>query len=186
MSLRIELFAGMLIGLVAAALVGLVIREVAKGRLRPASDTHRILLPFTGEALSIGVLDAAIRLATAEHATLVPCYLARVPLRLPLTATLPRQGAVAVELLEAIEQRALRAEVPVDARVQRGRTAQHALQSLTDRENYYRMVLPAASGTYDGLDATAIAWALENAPGEIIVLRAGEQEQKPRRRGFWP
>jgi hypothetical protein len=90
-----------------------------------------------------------------------------------------------VELLEAVEQRALRAGVPVDSRIVRGRTGQHALQTLTECEKYYRMLLPAASGTEDGLDAPAIAWALDHAPGEIIVLRPGSEAPARRRIPRW-
>jgi hypothetical protein len=106
-------------------------------------------------------------------------------MRLALDAAIPRQGAIAVELLEAIEQHALRAGVPVDSRIARGRTAQHALQELTEHENYYRIVLPAASGIEDGLDATAIAWCLDHAPGEIVVLRPGGDAPKRMRYPRW-
>ena len=54
--------------------------------------TRRILFPFIGGALSKRALDAALRLASAEDATVVPIFLARVPLHLPLDAPLPRQS----------------------------------------------------------------------------------------------
>ena len=53
--------------------------------------------------------------------------------------------------------------------------------ALVTKERYYRMVLPAASGIEDGLDAGAIAWALDFAPGEIVVLRPGSQAPARRR-----
>lgn len=176
-----DVLIGVIVGVFVAVAVDYARRAYVKKRLRPPSKDRRILLPFVGKGVSYGVLDAAIRLADAEQATLVPCFLARVPLRLSLSATLPRQGETAVEMLEAIEQRALRAGVPVDSRIERGRTAQHALQSVTEKERYYRMVLPAASGIEDGLDAGAIAWALDFAPGEIVVLRPGSQAPARRR-----
>ncbi len=49
----------------------------------------RILFPFLGSDLSSRALEAALRLAAAEEATLVPAYLARVPLNLPLESPLP-------------------------------------------------------------------------------------------------
>ena len=53
-------------------------------RRRPRLDrrdrARRILVPFTGGALDPTVLDAAIRIARAEDATLVPAYLIVVPL----------------------------------------------------------------------------------------------------------
>lgn len=176
---------GVIVGILVAVGADQLRRAAIKRRLRPADKYRRVLFPFVGSAISYGALDAAIRLANADQATLVPVYLARVPMRLSLDAAITRQGATAVELLEAVEQRALRAGVPVDSRIVRGRTGQHALQALTESENYYRMVLPAASGTEDGLDAPAIAWALDHAPGEIIVLRPGSDAPARRRFPRW-
>lgn len=176
------------VGLVAGVLVALLTERLRRRKSvqsRGARNSRRVLFPFVGRSTSNGALDAAIRLASAEDATLVPAFLARVPLRLSLDAATPRQGEVAVELLEAIEQRALRAGVPVDSRIVRGRTAQHALQELTESEHYYRIVLPAASGIEDGLDAGAIAWCLDNAPGEIVVLRPGGEPPVRRRIPRW-
>lgn len=176
---------GLIAGLLVWAVAELLRRKTARRRLRPPDKERRVLFPFVGNAISYGALDAAIRLANADDATLMPVYLARVPLRLSVEAPITRQAAVAVELLEAIEQRALRAGVPVDSRIVRGRTAQHALQRLTEREAYYRMVLPAASGIEDGLDATAIAWCLDHAPGEIVVLRPGDEAPSRSRFPRW-
>jgi hypothetical protein len=47
-------------------------------RERP-SGVRRILLPFTGQAISRRSFEAAIRLAKAENATIMPAFLARVP-----------------------------------------------------------------------------------------------------------
>jgi hypothetical protein len=176
---------GVVVGILVAVGADYLRREAIKRRLRPPDKLRRVLFPFVGSAISYGALDAAIRIANADQATLVPVYLARVPMRLALDAALTRQGATAVELLEAVEQRALRAGVPVDSRIVRGRTGQHALQTLTECEKYYRMLLPAASGTEDGLDAPAIAWALDHAPGEIIVLRPGSEAPARRRIPRW-
>ncbi len=52
----------------------------------------------------------------------MPAFLARVPLNLPLDAPLPRQASKALPVLEAVEQRALSNGVPVDSRIERGRT----------------------------------------------------------------
>ena len=56
----------------------------------PVTGTRRILFPFVANALSARALDAALRLARAEDATLVPVFLATVPLHLPLDTPLPR------------------------------------------------------------------------------------------------
>ena len=95
---------------------------------RAAGRSARILLPFTGSAISRRAFDAAVRLARVEDATLMPCYLATVPLNLPLDAPLPRQCLGAMTLLEAIEQRAATQDVAIDARISRGRTYRDALR----------------------------------------------------------
>lgn len=171
---------GLVVGLLAAGGFALVSTVRQRKRLLPASHGRRVLFPFVGRSISYGALDAAIRLANADHATLVPVFLARVPMRLALDAATPIQASIATELLEAIEQRTLRAGVAVDSRIVRGRTAQHALQLVTGSEQYYRIVLPAESRSADGLDADAITWCLDHAPGEIVVLRPGSEAPKRR------
>lgn len=132
---------------------------------------RRIVFPFVGTAITRRALDAALRLCEAEQATLVPVYLARVPLHLPLDAPLPRQARVAVELLETIDQVSSRRGVPVETRIERGRSVRHALGELADHESFYRMVMAAATRENEGLEPEDIAWALRFIPGEIVVLR---------------
>jgi nucleotide-binding universal stress UspA family protein len=135
---------------------------------------RRVLFPFIGDRLSQSALDAALRLCRADDATLVPAFLARVPLSLPLEAPLPRQASAAIPVLEAVEQRALGNDVPVDSRIERGRTYRHALHELIDHERYDRIVAAAAARRGDGFSADDVAWLLDRAPGEIVILRAGE------------
>jgi hypothetical protein len=144
------------------------------GITTPSCD--RILLPFTGPGVSRRVLDAALRLATAEHATLMPAYLARVPRHLPLDAPLPRQSGIAMPVLEAIEQAATREEVPVDARVARGRTFRHALEGLLAEEDVDRVLVPATDDPHVGLSGDDLVWLLERAPAEVLILRPRPQE----------
>jgi hypothetical protein len=139
----------------------------------PPRSGRRILFPFVAEDLSQRALEAALRLAVAEQATLVPVFLARVSLDLPLDAPLPRQCSMAVPLLEAIEQRATEAGVPVDSRIERGRNRRHALRQAIANERFDRIVMAAASQGSPGFDADDVAWLLGNAPGEIAVLRPG-------------
>src|ERR1019366_6397118 len=61
--------------------VHLTYRRKRPGRL-PTVGARRILFPFVANALSERALDASLRLARAEGATLVPVFLARVPLHL--------------------------------------------------------------------------------------------------------
>jgi hypothetical protein len=73
-------------------------------------------------------------------------------------------------LLEAIE-RPTRLEVPVDSRIERGRTSLHALAQLIEHERFDRIVVPAQTSRSDGFPPDDIAWLLERAPGEVAVLR---------------
>jgi hypothetical protein len=91
---------------------------LTRGRRRDAGETeavHQILLPFTGAEISRRAVDAALRLARAEGATLMPAYLAQVPKSLPLDCAIPKEADRAMAMLEAIEQRASAEDVPVDA-----------------------------------------------------------------------
>jgi hypothetical protein len=90
---------------------------------------------------------------------------------MPLESAQPRQAAVVLPVLEAIEQRALSNGVPVDSRIERGRSVRHALDELAAHERYDRIVVAAGNGNGDGLAAGDIAWLLEELPGEIVVLR---------------
>ncbi len=149
-----------------------------RGRSRVAlKGNRRILFPFVASALSPRALDAALRLAHAEDATLVPVFLARVSLQLPLDAPLPRQSAIAIGLQEAIEQRATAFDVAVDARIERGRTYRHALRQTIANERFDRIVIAASAQTNPGFDPDDVAWLLEHAPGEIVVLRPNKEEQ---------
>jgi hypothetical protein len=125
----------------------------------------RILVPFSG-VLDPTVLNAAIRIAQSQESTLVAAYLLVVPLQYPEEAPRRDQVAVAVPLLEAVEHAALRAGVPVDARIEKGRSPTHALRRLWEVERFERIVAPAS-----GFTAKELAWILTHAPAETIVLR---------------
>lgn len=171
-----------------AALVVLVVRwrnpEKAPHRITPAAE--RILFPLLGDSVSRSALDATLRLARAEHATLVPAYLATVPLHLPLSAALPTECGKAMPLLETIEQRAARLDVPVDSRIETGRSPRHALRQLLDHESFDRIVVPAATGTSSGFGPDDIAWLLAHAPGEIVIMRAERTAAPTRTNGARP
>jgi hypothetical protein len=160
------------VALLAGAAAGWAAAHRVRSRVPPgAGPVHRILLPFTGTAISRRALDAALRLARAEHATLMPAFLATVPKQLPLDAALPRQASIGMPVLEAIEQAATRAEVPVDARIARGRTYRHALQRLLDEERFDRVIVSTTSNPHGGLSGDDLVWLLEEAPAEVVILR---------------
>lgn len=164
----VALLAGLSLGAIGASLA--IRRERARMR-RGAGRVGLILLPFTGIAISRRALDAALRLAQAEDATLMPAFLATVPRTLPLDAPLPRQCANGMPVLEAIEQLAARQDVRVDARVSRGRSYRHALELLLAVEPVDRLVVPATADRHHGLAGDDVVWLLERAPAEVVILR---------------
>jgi len=169
-----------LVGL--ALLLGLVGGYlIARSRLRGKRSerpqpVHQILLPFTGTDISRRAVDAALRLAKAEEATLMPAYLATVPKQLPLECAIPQEAARAMPILEAIEQRAAAQAVAVDARIERGRSYRHALHRLLDSEKFDRLVVPATPAGETGLSGEDLVWLLEKAPAEVLILRPGPND----------
>jgi nucleotide-binding universal stress UspA family protein len=160
-----------------AVLGGLYARDRRRRADTMRTSAERILFPFAGQALSRRALDAAFRLARAENATLVPVYLARVPMQMPLDIALPRQCTAGMPLLETIEQRAAALGVPVDSRIERGRTFRHALREAIEHERYDRIVVAAASVRSEGFHGDDIAWLLDNAPGEVVIIRPDGADQ---------
>lgn len=140
-------------------------------RRRPQPGPKRILVPFTRGHLPEGILDAAIRIARAEEATLVPAYLILIPRELPLDAPMSQDCAQAVPLLEAVEHAAARAGVPVDARIESGRTPIHALERLWGAEHFDRIVVPAPADREPGFAPGELLWMLTHAPSETLILR---------------
>jgi nucleotide-binding universal stress UspA family protein len=179
---NVELFVFAALTLALVLFGGLYLRErLVRSRVLSPS-ANRILFPFTGHALSRRALDAALRLALAEHATLVPVFLARVPMNVPLDSPLPRQCTAGMPLLETIEQRAAALGVPVDARIERGRTLRHAMREAVAHERYDQLVVAAGPDDLHGED---VAWLLDNAPGELVIIRPEDDDRiqlrRPRR-----
>jgi nucleotide-binding universal stress UspA family protein len=150
-------------------------RRPRANRPRPV---HSILLPFTGQDISRRAFDAAVRLAKAEHATIMPAFLARVPLHLPLDVPVPRQCDVGMPLLEAIEQRARAQGIEVDARIGRGRSYRDALRHLLQREHFDRIIVSATAHPQTGLSADDLRWLLERVPAEVMILRPSPDDTR--------
>jgi len=172
-----------LVALVVCLVAGLAVgRWYAPGRraeraTRPDA-VRRILLPFTGMSISRRAFDAAVRLARVEHATLMPCYLATVPLNLPLDAALPAQCLRAMPLLETIEQRASAQDVATDGRIVRGRTYRDALRRILEDEHFDRVIISATSNggaTFTGDD---LVWLLDRADAEVLILRPAPEDHR--------
>jgi hypothetical protein len=152
--------------------------------LRVPRTARRILVPFTGGSLDPTVLNAAIRIARAEDAVLVPAYLLIVPLEYAEDSPLHNQVGVAMPLLEAVENAALRCGVPVDARIEKGRTPTHALRRLWQVEQFDRVIAPAPTATENGggrggFTPRDLTWILTNAPSETLVLKPAPDDDEP-------
>jgi hypothetical protein len=143
------------------------------------AGSPRVLVPFTRGHLEPTVLDAAIRIARAEEATLVPAYLILIPMRFPLDAPMSQECARAIPLLEAVEHAASRAGMPVDARVESGRTPIHALERLWNVEHFERIVIPAPAGREPGFTPKELLWMLTHAPSETLILRPDPAHKRP-------
>ncbi|HEY1593096.1 MAG TPA: universal stress protein [Solirubrobacteraceae bacterium] len=146
-------------------------------RDRPTA-VKRILLPFTGQDISRRAFEAAVRLAKAENATLMPAFLARVPRNLPLDSPLPAQGAAGMPLLEAIEQRAHNQGIEVDSRIARGRTYRDALRRLLEQEQFDRVIVSASPNRNNGLSSDDLEWLLERVPAEVMILRPAPDDTR--------
>ncbi|HLY48613.1 MAG TPA: universal stress protein [Solirubrobacteraceae bacterium] len=147
-------------------------------RRQQAPAVRRILLPFTEMGISRRAFEAAVRLAQAENATIMPAFLARVPRQLPLQSSLPVQAGNGMPLLEAIEQRAASQGIPVDSRVARGRTYRDALRRLLQEEPVDRVIVSATDSPNKGLTADDLEWLLERVPAEILILRPAPQDTR--------
>ena len=150
-----------------------------RAQIRPeGKGGGSILLPFTNQAISRRAFDAAIRIAQAEGATLMPAFLARVPRNLPLQSPLPAACNVGMPLLEAIEQKATAEGVPVDARVSRGRTYRDALQRLLNEERFDRVIVSATDNPRQGLSQEDLAWLLDTVAAEVLILRPAPDDAR--------
>lgn len=144
-------------------------------RMPPAK---KILLPFAGTSISKRSFEATVRLAKAEDAVIMPALLAQVPMTLPLESPLPASCVLTMPLLEAIEQKATRLGVRVDARVSRGRTAIDALRRLLALEDFDRIIVSASDNPRHGLTNIDVDWLLRKAPAEVLVLRPGPEDRR--------
>jgi nucleotide-binding universal stress UspA family protein len=166
---------GILLGIAAGYWLPPHGRLAARDRPRPV---RRILLPFSGQAISRRSFEAAVRLAKAENAIIMPAFLARVPMNLPLETALPVQCARGMPLLEAIEQSVSSQGIEVDSRVGRGRSARDALRKLLAEEQFDRIIVSADEDPRAGLSYDDLRWLLERVPAEILILRPAPEDTR--------
>lgn len=142
---------------------------------RPA-PVRRILLPFTAQGISKRAFEAAVRLAKAENATIMPAFLARIPRQLPLDSPLPMQCGEGMPLIETIEQRVTAQGVNVDSRIARGRSYRDALRRLLEEEHFDRVIVSATNSPNKGLTSDDLEWLLERVPAEVLILRPAPED----------
>ena len=144
-------------------------REAGRARRRDAAagSGRRILFPFIGSTVSRATLDATLRLARSQDATLVPAYLVIVPAapvagvsragaRMRGGAAGARADRAARESARACRStRASSAAAPTATRCRRCSST-----SATTRWWCRRGRAPATAST-----PADVAWLLENAPG---------------------
>jgi nucleotide-binding universal stress UspA family protein len=159
------------------------VRRFRKHGVEARRGAPRLLVPFSGGQLEPAVLDAALRIARADGAVFVPAYLIIVPFSLSLESPLTHEVEVALPLLEAVELRAQKEGVPVDARLERGRSLRDALRRLWDVETFDRILLPVSADNRAGFAERDVAWILMHAPTETLALRpaAGSVRERVRR-----
>ena len=82
-------------------------------------------------------------------------------------------------MLEAIEQRAAAQGVPVDARIERGRSYRHALARLLEQRDVRprRRLGHRRTGSV-GFSGDDLVWLLEKAPAEVLILRPAPEDTR--------
>ena len=152
----------------------------ARQALRAAATrSTRSCCPSPAPRSRAAPLDAALRLARAEDATLMPAYLAAgAQAACRSSARSPARPARAMPMLEAIEQRATAQGVPVDARIERGRSYRHALERLLEHETVRPGRRPGdRRPARTGLSGDDLVWLLQKAPAEVLILRPAPSDE---------
>ena len=67
--------------------------------------------------------------------------------------------------------------MPVDARVDRGRTLRHAIREAIAHERFDRFVVAAAGARSEGFQPDDVAWLLDHVPGEVVIIRPGDDDR---------
>ena len=142
--------------------------EAPVPRAAPQRADTRILLLVVGTGPADATMEAALRMAREEGATLVPTYLARIPEIQPLDAPPP---LAARTILERIERRAADAQVPIETRIQHGRSYRHAVGQLLEAERFDPIIATASGRDGQGLSPYDVAWLLERTKADVVVFR---------------
>ena len=140
---------------------------------------HQILLPFTGTEISRRAVDAALRLARAEQATLMPAYLAAVPKQPAARVLDPRRGGegdadAGGDRTAGDRPRACRSTPGSSAAAPTATPC----SACSERETFDRVVVPATATGAAGLSGDDLVWLLDKAPAEVLILRPGPEDHR--------
>ena len=111
--------------------------------------------------------------------SIMPAFLARVPMNLPLDAALPVQCARGMPLLEAIEQRASSQGV-AGRLARRAAGARPAMRcaNCSSRSTSTASSSPPTKTPGPGLSYDDLRWLLERVPAEILILRPAPEDTR--------
>jgi hypothetical protein len=153
------------------AVLGVALAREARRRREESDSGETLLFPFDPSSFSPLALERSIQIAKGSGATLLPAYLAVVPLRVSLDAPLPRHVDQAFPLLERIEIEASRQRVRVDSSIESGRSLRHALSRVIEKRHPDQTIIAAASEGREGFNPDDIAWFLDRVDCGVVVLK---------------
>lgn len=165
-----ERFLILTFALTSGALGLFLIREI-KRRKREDDSGETLLFPFSHLTFSEEALRRSISIARGSGATLLPAYLAEVPLRVSLDAPLPRHAERAIPLLDRVEIEAAKRGVRVDSSIESGRSLRHALSRVIEARDPDQVVIAAAVHGRGGFGSDDIAWFLDRIDCGVVVLK---------------
>lgn len=156
---------------IASILLGAALWREMRRRRSEDDSGETLLFPFDHSTYSERALARSIKIAKGSGATLLPAYLAVVPLKVSLHSPLPRHADRAIPMLEEIEIEANRQGVRVDSTIESGRSLRHAMTRVLDERNPDQVLIPAASNGRGGFSPEDIAWFLNRVDCGVIVLK---------------
>ena len=155
----------------ASILLGAALWREMRRRRSEDDSGETLLFPFDHSTYSERALTRSIKIAKGSGATLLPAYLAVVPLKVSLQSPLPRHADRAIPMLEEIEIEARRQGVRVDSAIESGRSLRHAMTRVLEERHPDQALIPAASNGRGGFSPEDIAWFLSRVDCGVIVLK---------------
>jgi hypothetical protein len=173
MSLRDKLTIAFILLSVLLALL-LVRERRRRRRAESAGARSSILFPFDERTFCPSAVDLTLRIAQSDGAVVIPTYIAIVPMRVSLEAPVQRQSLKALPFFDRIQDQADSLGVPLDCRIQPGRSYRHSMRRAFELDDFDRVVI-AAAGTHGlGFSSEDVAWALDHSESQLLVLKTSD------------